>query len=248
MELSQLSALSPIDGRYRKQVADLAGYFSEYALIRYRLQVEVEYFLALCQWPLPQLSTISVDFFTKLQDIYLQFNLEDAKRIKEIEKTTNHDVKAVEYFIRERFAAIGLDDYNEFVHFGLTSQDINNTAIPLSLMEALYQIYLPVLEQLELILTQYAQEWAFTPMLAHTHGQPASPTRLGKEVEVFVVRLNEQISLLKQIPMAAKFGGATGNLNAHYAAYPHIDWHRFAQKFVEEQLKLKRSAPTTQIE
>ena len=248
MELTPLTAVSPIDGRYRNQTAELANFFSEFALIRYRIRVEIEYFLALCRLPLPQLKGISPDFFPKLKNIYAQFNHQDAQRIKEIEKTTNHDVKAVEYFIKERFTALGMADYSEFVHFGLTSQDINNTAIPLAIQEALKQVYFPALHLLEQTLTLYAQAWASIPMLAHTHGQPASPTRLGKEIEVFAVRLKEQLCLFQGIPMAAKFGGATGNMNAHYAAYPKIDWHRFAQKFVEEDLGLKRSFPTTQIE
>jgi len=248
MKLSPLTALSPIDGRYRSQVVDLANYFSEYALIRYRVLVEIEYFIALCRLPLPQLSDVSPELFPKLQAIYLQFSQEDAMMVKELEKTTNHDVKAVEYFIKERFKTLGLYACTEFVHFGLTSQDINNTAIPLSIMEALHEVYLPALNQLVHTLSQYAQAWEAIPMLAHTHGQPASPTRLGKEVAVFVVRLKEQMTLLAHTHHAAKFGGATGNMNAHYAAYPHLDWHNFAQTFVEEHLHLKRSFPTTQIE
>jgi len=248
MELSPLTALSPVDGRYRSQTAELANFFSEYALIQYRLRVEVEYFIALCQLPLPQLSQLSPDIFPKLRSIYTQFSQEDAKRAKEIEKATNHDVKAVEYFMKQRFTDLGLADYSEFVHFGLTSQDINNTAVPLSLKEALEQLYLPAVSRLKQTLSQYALDWASIPMLAYTHGQPASPTRLGKEIEVFAVRLREQMLLLQHIPMAAKFGGATGNMNAHYAAYPHVNWHRFAQSFVEETLGLKRSHPTTQIE
>ena len=248
MELSPLSAISPIDGRYRKQVESMANYFSEYALIRYRVQVEVEYFIALCRLPLPQLSNLSSEVFPKLQEIYRQFTEDDAITVKEMEKTTNHDVKAVEYFLKERFHSMGLSDYGEFVHFGLTSQDINNTAVPLSLLEALEEVYFPELHQMKQTLSQFALEWKEIPMLAFTHGQPASPTRLGKEVEVFAVRLKEQMALLWQIPIAAKFGGATGNMNAHYAAYPHIDWHSFAQQFVEEQFRLKRSFPTTQIE
>ncbi|MCL1973331.1 MAG: lyase family protein, partial [Bacteroidetes bacterium] len=215
MELTPLTAVSPIDGRYRNQTAELANFFSEFALIRYRIRVEIEYFLALCRLPLPQLKGISPDFFPKLKNIYAQFNHQDAQRIKEIEKTTNHDVKAVEYFIKERFTALGMADYSEFVHFGLTSQDINNTAIPLAIQEALKQVYFPALHLLEQTLTLYAQAWASIPMLAHTHGQPASPTRLGKEIEVFAVRLKEQLCLFQGIPMAAKFGGATGNMNAH---------------------------------
>ena len=248
MELTQLTAISPVDGRYRSQATELAPFFSEYALIRYRLQVEIEYFIALCQIPLPQLADTPVDLFYRLRDIYISFSHDDALRIKEIEKTTNHDIKAVEYFIKERFATLGLVSCSEFVHFGLTSQDINNTAVPLSLKEALHHIYLPALSQLVENLSQYAKEWRSIPMLSRTHGQPASPTRLGKEIEVFAVRLQEQINLLIQLPITAKFGGATGNMNAHYAAYPHIEWHQFAQNFVEERLQLKRSYPTTQIE
>ena len=248
MELTPLTAISPIDGRYRSQLEELAPYFSEYALIRYRLQVEVEYFIALCRLPLPQLENISSSLFPKMRDIYLQFSPQEALRIKEMEQATNHDVKAVEYYIKERFATLGLEENVEFVHFGLTSQDINNTAVPLSLSDVLHQVYLPAIEKVIHTISRSAQEWALVPMLARTHGQPASPTRLGKELEVFVVRLQEQLHLLRQLPVAAKFGGATGNMNAHYAAYPHIEWHQFAQTFVEEQLKLKRSYPTTQIE
>ena len=248
MELSPLTAISPVDGRYQVYTKELADYFSEYALIRYRVQVEVEYFLALCRMPLPQLSAVPPSVFPKLQNIYIAFNIEDAQRIKEIEHHTNHDVKAVEYFIKERFAVLGLEAFGEFVHFGLTSQDINNTAVPLSLKEALHQVYLPALHLIVQTLFQYAREWASIPMLAHTHGQPASPTRLGKEIEVFAVRLQEQTGLLASLPMAAKFGGATGNMNAHYAAYPLVDWHTFAHEFVTDTLQLKRSHPTTQIE
>jgi len=248
MELSQITAISPIDGRYRSKVAELADYFSEYALIRYRLRIEIDYFITLCQIPIPQLADFPSGAFPKLRNIYLQFPQQDALRIKEIERITNHDVKAVEYYLKEQFAALGLNAYSEFVHFGLTSQDINNTAVPLSLMEALDQVYLPAIYQLVQTLNQYTEEWRLIPQLAHTHGQPASPTLLGKEIKVFVVRLKEQIELLKQLPMAAKFGGATGNMNAHYAAYPHIEWHLFAKSFVENHLGLKRSYPTTQIE
>jgi len=248
MVLTPLTAISPVDGRYRSQLEELACYFSEYALIRYRLQVEVEYFIALCRLPLPQLSHITPHLFPQIRDIYLQFTTQEALRVKEIEQRTNHDVKAVEYYIKERFANLGLEDCSEFVHFGLTSQDINNTAFPLALHQALHSTYLPAIDQIVSTLSQYAQEWASVPMLARTHGQPASPTRLGKEIEVFSVRLQEQFNLLVQLPIAAKFGGATGNMNAHYAAYPLIEWHQFAQTFVEEQLKLKRSYPTTQIE
>ena len=248
MIFTPLTAISPIDGRYRSQIEELAAYFSEYALIRYRLLVEVEYLIALCQLPLPQLADFPTPFFPKLRNLVLHFSHEDALAVKEIEKSTNHDIKALEYFIKEKLTGLGLERYSEFIHFGLTSQDINNTAVPLSLKEALHQIYLPALDRLLQTLLHFAQEWASIPMLARTHGQPASPTRLGKEFEVFVARLQEQIGLLIQLPITAKFGGATGNMNAHYAAYPHIDWHQFAQTFVEERLNLKRSSPTTQIE
>jgi adenylosuccinate lyase len=248
MELNQLTAISPVDGRYRCQVEELACFFSEYALIRYRLRVEIDYFITLCQLPLPQLADTPSGTFKQLQNIYLQFSHEDALRVKEIEKTTNHDIKAVEYFLKERFTALGLAPYSEFVHFGLTSQDINNTAVPLSLKEALDQVYLPSIYRLIQTLHQYTQAWSHIPMLAHTHGQPASPTRLGKEIKVFAIRLREQAIILKETPIAAKFGGATGNMNAHYAAYPHIEWHLFAKSFVEFHFGLKRSFPTTQID
>jgi adenylosuccinate lyase len=248
MNTHSLTAISPIDGRYQAQVAPLSAYFSEYALIRYRLRVEVEYFIALCKKPLPQLAAVPASVFPKLESIYQDFSPQDAQKIKEIEKTTNHDIKAVEYYIKEAFTALGLEAYSEFVHFGLTSQDINNTALPLSLKEAAQDIYFPAIEELLQTLNAYAQAWADVPMLAHTHGQPASPTRLGKEIGVFVARLQAQLQDLQQIPFAAKFGGATGNMNAHYAAYPQTDWHNWAKDFVENNLGLKRSYPTTQIE
>ena len=248
MNTHSLTAISPIDGRYQAQVAPLSAYFSEYALIRYRLRVEIEYFIALCKKPLPQLASVPASVFPKLESIYRDFNPQDAQKIKEIEKTTNHDIKAVEYYIKEAFAALGLEAYSEFVHFGLTSQDINNTALPLSLKEAAQEVYFPAIEELLQTLNVYACDWADVPMLARTHGQPATPTRLGKEIAVFVARLQEQLQGMKHIPFAAKFGGATGNMNAHYAAYPQTDWHGFAKDFVESTLGLKRSFPTTQIE
>src|SRR6056297_200044 len=248
MSLNELNAISPIDGRYRNKVATLAPYFSEEALIKYRVQVEIEYFIALCEIPLPQLSAFDQSKFDALREIYSNFDTKDAQDIKDIEKTTNHDVKAVEYFIKKAFDALGLASFKEFIHFGLTSQDINNTAIPLSIKEAMNDVYVPqyfkILEKLE----ELAKEWANIPMLARTHGQPASPTRLGKEIEVFVVRLKEQFNLLNDIPSAAKFGGATGNYNAHKVAYPKIDWKAFGEQFVQEKLGLHHSFPTTQIE
>jgi adenylosuccinate lyase len=248
MVLSALNAISPIDGRYRSKVEALSKYFSEEALIKYRVLVEIEYFIALCELPLPQLSEVPKEVFSDLRAIYKNFTPIDAAAIKDIEKVTNHDVKAVEYFIKEKFDALNLSDYKEFIHFGLTSQDINNTAIPLSIKEAMNDVYVPeylkVLEALE----KLAKEWADVPMLARTHGQPASPTRLGKEIDVFVVRLKEQFNLLNDIPSAAKFGGATGNFNAHKVAYPNIDWKAFGTQFVQEKLGLQHSFPTTQIE
>tara|TARA_R110002050_G_scaffold100580_2_gene208236 strand:- start:23452 stop:24795 length:1344 start_codon:yes stop_codon:yes gene_type:complete len=248
MSLNKLNAISPIDGRYRNKVEKLADYFSEEALIKYRVHVEIEYFIALCEIPLPQLSDIDTSKFDALRKIYIDFSTDDAKAIKEIEKTTNHDVKAVEYFIKDKFDGLGLQKHKEFIHFGLTSQDINNTAIPLSLKDAMNDVYVPqyfeLLEELEAL----ASEWKSIPMLARTHGQPASPTRLGKEIHVFVVRLKEQFNLLNDIPSAAKFGGATGNYNAHKVAYPAIDWQEFGQEFVQEKLGLYHSFPTTQIE
>lgn len=248
MSNSTLAAVSPIDGRYRKQTELLTKYYSEYALIKYRVLVEIEYFISLCEISLEQLSTIDNTLFPKLREIYLNFSYENAAQIKEIEKTTNHDVKAVEYFIKEQFSLLGLDNYSEFVHFGLTSQDINNTAVPLSLKEGIQEVYMPQLNTVLEKLTEMSKEWKEVPMLAKTHGQPASPTRLGKEIEVFSARLVEQISMLKAIPYACKFGGATGNFNAHKVAYPHIDWNDFALNFTQEILGLKRSWPTTQIE
>ncbi|WP_026753507.1 adenylosuccinate lyase [Sediminibacter sp. Hel_I_10] len=248
MSISSLKAISPIDGRYRNKVESLAPYFSEEALIKYRVQVEVEYFIALCELGLPQLQGVATNTFKDLRAIYSDFSTEDAQSIKNIEKTTNHDVKAVEYFIKEAFDNLGLTAYKEFIHFGLTSQDINNTAIPLSIKEAVNDVYVP--EYLEVLkkLKTLANDWKDIPMLARTHGQPASPTRLGKEIEVFVVRLEEQFNLLNDVPSAAKFGGATGNFNAHKVAYPTIDWKAFGTKFVQETLGLQHSFPTTQIE
>ncbi|MCL8007774.1 adenylosuccinate lyase [Gelidibacter japonicus] len=248
MSLSSLNAISPIDGRYRNKVNSLANYFSEEALIKYRVQVEIDYFIALCEIPLPQLKDFDSSKFDDLRAIYTQFSTEDALAIKAIEKVTNHDVKAVEYFIKEKFDALNLHAYKEFIHFGLTSQDINNTAVPLSIKEAMNDVYVP--EYLKVIkkLKELSKEWANIPMLARTHGQPASPTRLGKEIEVFVVRLEEQFNLLNDIPSAAKFGGATGNFNAHKVAYPTIDWKAFGTQFVQGKLGLQHSFPTTQIE
>lgn len=247
MELTTLTAISPIDGRYRNKTENLAEYFSEYALIKYRVRVEVEYFIALCELPLPQLSTIDKSVFAQLQDIVNNFCEEDAIRIKYIEKTTNHDVKAVEYFIKEEFDKLGLQAYKEFIHFGLTSQDINNTSIPLSIKEALERVYYPLIEEMIVVLNKYAEDWKEVPMLAKTHGQPASPTRLGKEIKVFANRLEGQLNILKSIPQSAKFGGATGNYNAHRVAYPQYDWKEFGNKFVSEKLGLSREEWTTQI-
>ena len=247
MELDMLTAVSPIDGRYRGKTEALAEYFSEYALIRYRVRVEVEYFIALMHLPLPQLQGIPVGD-EQLRDIYRNFTEQDAQRVKDIEAVTNHDVKAVEYFIKEKFDAIGnLDQYKEFIHFGLTSQDINNTSVPLSIKEALEQVYYPLLEELIAQLQQYAEEWKDVPMLAKTHGQPASPTRLGKEVMVFVYRLQRQLEMLRTSPITAKFGGATGNFNAHHVAFPQYDWRAFGRKFTSESLGLEREEYTTQI-
>ncbi|MCR9262755.1 MAG: adenylosuccinate lyase [Flavobacteriaceae bacterium] len=248
MSLTQLNAISPIDGRYRNKTESLQNYFSEEALIKYRVQVEIEYFIALCEIPLPQLSNFDGTKFEELRSIYKDFSAEDAQAIKEIEKTTNHDVKAVEYFIKQRFDALGLEDHKEFIHFGLTSQDINNTAIPLSIKEAMNDSYVPSYFEVFEKLKELAKEWENVPMLARTHGQPASPTRLGKEIDVFVERLKEQFNLLNDIPSASKFGGATGNYNAHKVAYPNIDWKAFGSKFVQEKLGLYHSFPTTQIE
>lgn len=248
MELDLLTAISPVDGRYRGKTAPLADYFSEYALIRYRVRVEIEYFITLCELPLPQLASFDHALFDRLRDIYRSFNEESAQHVKDIEKVTNHDVKAVEYFIKEEFDKIGgLEAYKEFIHFGLTSQDINNTSVPLSIKEALEEVYYPQVEELIDQLQQYADEWKDVPMLAKTHGQPASPTRLGKEVMVFVYRLTEQLKELKARKMTAKFGGATGNFNAHHVAYPNYDWKAFGNKFVSEKLGLQREQWTTQI-
>lgn len=248
MKLDLLTAISPIDGRYRGKTERLADYFSEYALIRYRVRVEIEYFITLCELPLPQLASFDHQLFDQLRDIYRNFGEEEAQRVKDIEKVTNHDVKAVEYFIKEEFDRIGgLDAYKEFIHFGLTSQDINNTSVPLSIKEALEQFYYPLCEELIAQLRQYAEEWATVPMLAKTHGQPASPTRLGKEVMVFVYRLEEQLRQLKECRLTAKFGGATGNYNAHHVAYPEYDWKAFGNRFVSEKLGLEREQFTTQI-
>lgn len=248
MELGLLTAISPIDGRYRGETEALASYFSEYALIRYRVRVEIEYFIALCELPLPQLVAFNHDLFPRLRDMYRDFAETDARRVKEIEKMTNHDVKAVEYYIKEVFDKTEeLRTYKEFIHFGLTSQDINNTSVPLSIKEALAECYYPLLEKLIAQLRTYAEEWDDVPMLAKTHGQPASPTRLGKEVMVFVYRLERQLEMLKSCPITAKFGGATGNYNAHHVAYPLYDWKSFGNSFVADKLGLKREAYTTQI-
>ena len=248
MELDILTAISPIDGRYRGKTESLAGYFSEYALMKYRVLVEIEYFITLCEIPLPQLAQVDANVFPQLRAIYKEFTADDARRIKEIEKVTNHDVKAVEYFIKEKLDVIGgFEAYKEFIHFGLTSQDINNTSIPCSIKDALEDVYYPAVEELISQLTVYAEEWKDIPLLARTHGQPASPTRLGKEVMVFVYRLQTQLQQLKNCVISAKFGGATGNFNAHNVAYPAIDWKAFGNKFVSEKLGLQREEYTTQI-
>jgi len=248
MTLDALTAVSPIDGRYRSKTESLADYFSEYALIRYRVRVEIEYFITLCELPLPQLESFNSALFEQLRDIYRNFDEASAARVKEIESITNHDVKAVEYFIKEEFDKIGgLDDYKEFIHFGLTSQDINNTSVPLSVKEALEEVFYPQIEELITQLKEYAEAWKDVPMLAKTHGQPASPTRLGKEVEVYVYRLSEQLAALRNCKMTAKFGGATGNFNAHHVAYPQHDWRAFGNRFVSEKLGLEREQWTTQI-
>ncbi|MDG2331378.1 MAG: adenylosuccinate lyase [Flavobacteriales bacterium] len=248
MDLNDLTAISPIDGRYRRVGKLVAPYFSEFALIKYRVQVEIEYFIALCELPLPQLKNVNDTEYDSLRKIYLDFSLADASRIKEIEKTTNHDVKAVEYFIKEELDTMNFQGNKEFIHFGLTSQDINNTAVPLSIKEAIAQVFSPQLESLIELLTQLAVEWQDVSMLARTHGQPASPTKLGKEIFVFVERLNKQLDQLGQIHFSAKFGGATGNFNAHHAAYPEFDWVAFANKFIAGPLGLTRTQTTTQIE
>ncbi|MCQ2267875.1 MAG: adenylosuccinate lyase [Bacteroidaceae bacterium] len=248
MELNLLTAISPIDGRYRGKTDKLASYFSEFALIRYRVQVEIEYFITLCELPLPQLEAFNSELFPRLREIYKNFSVEDAQRVKDIEKVTNHDVKAVEYFIKEEFDKIGgLEEFKEFIHFGLTSQDINNTSIPLSIKEALNEVYYPQIQQLIDQLKAFAEEWKNIPMLAKTHGQPASPTRLGKEIMVFAYRLERQLETLKAVPVTAKFGGATGNYNAHHVAYPAYDWKAFGSRFVSEKLGLEREQYTTQI-
>ena len=248
MELDLLTAVSPIDGRYRSKAGALAAYFSEYALMKYRVRVEIEYFITLCELPLPQLKSLDATRFESLRDIYRNFSETDAQRIKEIESVTNHDVKAVEYFIKEQFDKLGgLEPYKEFIHFGLTSQDINNTSVPLSIKDALEEVYYPQIQKLIDQLTTYAEEWKNIPMLAKTHGQPASPTRLGKEIMVFAYRLNRQLAVLKACPITAKFGGATGNYNAHHVAYPQYDWKAFGNKFVSEKLGLEREQYTTQI-
>lgn len=248
MNIKFLTAISPIDGRYRNMVDELGLYFSEYALIKYRLLVEIEYFIALCELPLPQLKDVDSEKFKNLRKIHEEFTIEDAGEVKEMENTINHDVKAVEYFLKKKFENLGFENYKEFIHFGLTSQDINNTAIPYSLRDAIHNVYYPLLDEVIVKLDRLATEWAGIPMLARTHGQPASPTRLGKEIKVFVERLVRQLNLLKSVPCSAKFGGATGNFNAHHVAYPEIDWVKFGNDFVNITLGLDRSQTTTQIE
>ena len=248
MDLNSLTAISPLDGRYRQKVNELDLYFSEFGLIRYRLMVEVEYFIALCNIPLPQLSDFKKENYKTLRSVFEDFGISDAEKIKETEKVTNHDIKAIEYFLKDKFIKAGWGKWSEFIHFGLTSQDINNTAIPLSIKDALINVYFPLLFDLREALATLADEWKDIPMLARTHGQPASPTRLGKEISVFIARIDEQLKYFGQIPYSAKFGGATGNLNAHKAAYPDIDWITFADNFVNGELGLQRSYPTTQIE
>jgi len=248
MSLSPLKAISPINGRYHSKTAELSEYFSEEALIKYRVKVEIEYFIALSDIPIPPLKAFDHTKYDELRSVYREFSEKDALEIKEIEKVTNHDVKAVEYFIKKKFDEMGLQEFKEFIHFGLTSQDINNTSVPLSLRNGIKEVYIPAISELIEYLSELAEEWKNVPLLARTHGQPASPTRLGKEIFVFVERLNQQIDLLEKIPFSAKFGGATGNFNAHYAAYPNYDWIGFANVFVDDVLELKRSHPTTQIE
>ena len=248
MKLTELSAISPVDGRYRKKVEELAPFFSEFGLIRYRVFIEIEYFIELCQLHLKELSGVDPQVFEQLRTFYTEFTETDAEKIKEFEKTTNHDVKAVEYFIKEKFDETGLSQYKEFIHFALTSQDVNNTATPLSLKDAMTQAYLPILDELSGVLMEKADQWSLIPMLGKTHGQPASPTRMGKEIKVFVERLENQSELLKTIPYSAKFGGATGNFNAHHVAYPEVDWVLFADKFLGDKLGLQRQKTTTQIE
>ena len=247
MVLSPLTAVSPIDGRYHSKTENLGEYFSEYALIRYRVKVEVEYFIALCELPLPQLAVVDKGLFGALRDIYALFSVEDASRIKEIESVTNHDVKAVEYFLKERFDVLGLEKYKEFIHFGLTSQDINNTSVPMSVKDATTEVLLPMLRELIDKLNAFAEEWYDVPMLAKTHGQPASPTRLGKEIKVFAYRLETQLRQLEAVPVSGKFGGATGNFNAHLIAFPNYDWRAFAKNFLENSLGIQREEWTTQI-
>lgn len=257
MELSTLTAISPVDGRYRGKTAGLDRFFSEFALIRYRVKVEVEYFIALAELPLPQLASLSMELegtkltkaeiFERLRSIYSNFSIDDAKRIKEHESVTNHDVKAVEYFIKEKFDSMGLEKWKEFIHFGLTSQDINNTSVPMSVRDALHESFIPLLNELITALEERANEWADIPMLAKTHGQPASPTRLGKEIMVYVYRLRQQLHMLEDVPVSGKFGGATGNFNAHHAAYPGYDWPAFAAGFLADHLGIQREAYTTQI-
>lgn len=245
--MQALSAISPIDGRYREKVEGLANYFSESALIRYRVMVEIEYFISLCELPLPQLSDFDRSQFPALKEVYLNFTDEDAGKVKAIEQITNHDVKAVEYFIKEKFDALGLAGYKEFIHFGLTSQDINNTAVPCSFRDAVHDIYYPLIDELIARLEELSEEWKEVPMLAKTHGQPASPTRLGKEIRVYVYRLSRQLELLRKIACSGKFGGATGNFNAHHIAYPEVDWEAFGNRFLSEKLKIERERYTTQI-
>ncbi|MDY5316578.1 MAG: adenylosuccinate lyase [Sodaliphilus sp.] len=247
MSLSPLTAVSPIDGRYHSKTESLAPYFSEYALIRYRVNVEVEYFIALCEIPLPQLEGVDPEMKEILRDIYRNFSVDDAQRIKDIESVTNHDVKAVEYFLKEQFDALGLEQYKEFIHFGLTSQDINNTSVPMAVRDATERVFIPMLENVIAWLNEHATEWYDIPMLAKTHGQPASPTRLGKEIKVFAYRLEEQLKQLKAVPVSGKFGGATGNFNAHLIAFPGYDWRAFGAKFLNEYLGIKREEWTTQI-
>ena len=247
IDIQQLTAISPIDGRYKNKVDDFSRYFSEFALIRYRVMVEVEYFIALCELPLKQLQSIDKKIFETLRIIYKNFSLENAQRVKEIESITNHDVKAVEYFLKEQFDALGLEEAKEFIHFGLTSQDINNTSVPVSIKDAIYDVYYPALNELVEALDNMAKEWKDVAMLAKTHGQPASPTKLGKEIRVFVERINNQIALMKQVPFSGKFGGATGNFNAHHVAYPETDWVLFGNNFLQNSLGLTREQFTTQI-
>lgn len=247
MEFSPLTAVSPIDGRYHGKTESLCQYFSEFALIKYRVRVEIEYFIALCELPLPQLESIDPAVFAQLRAIYQNFTEAEAQRVKDIEKVTNHDVKAVEYLLKEEFDRLGLEQYKEFIHFGLTSQDINNTSVPMSIKEAVHEVYIPALQEVIDQLAQYAEDWKDIPMLARTHGQPASPTRLGKEIMVFVYRLRQQLELLKAVPVSGKFGGATGNFNAHHIAYPERDWRAFGNKFLSEKLGIQREEWTTQI-